>query len=136
MLHLNKTRLKEIAYLHKITLIILFGSEVSGKSSKDSDLDLGILFDKPPSHVKEEKVLEDFIHLFRTDRLDLVVLNYASPLLLFQVATKGKSIYEKPKGNFLKFSLTAYKRYWENSKFRRLKEGFLEREIMRLKVAK
>lgn len=136
MIHLNKTRLKEIAILHKITLIILFGSEASGRSSKDSDIDLGILFDKPPSNAREEKVLEDFIHLFRTDRLDIVVLNHASPLLLFQVATKGKPVYEKARGNFLRFSITVYKRYWENNKFRRLKEVFLEREIKRLIVAK
>ncbi|MFH1563275.1 MAG: nucleotidyltransferase domain-containing protein [Nitrospirota bacterium] len=136
MIHLNQIKLQEIAVFHKITLIILFGSNASGKFSKNSDIDLGILFDKPPTNVQEEKILEDFIHLLRTDRLDIVVLNYVSPLLLFQVAIKGKPIYEKEKGNFLRFSITAYKKYWESNKFRRLKEVFLEKEIRRLIVAK
>lgn len=136
MIHLNQSKLEEIAIFHKITLIVLFGSHVSGEVSNDSDIDLGILFDKLPSNAKEEKVLEDFIHLLQTNRLDIVVLNHASPLLLFQVATKGKPIYEKNKGNFLRFSITAYKKYWESTKFRKLKEVFLEKEIRRLIIAK
>ncbi|MBU1753141.1 nucleotidyltransferase domain-containing protein [bacterium] len=132
MIQLNQTKLEEIAVFHKITLIVLFGSTASGESSKDSDIDLGILFETAPTNKKEERVLEDFIHLLRTNRLDIAVLNHASPLLLFQVATKGKLVYEKNKGNFLRFSITAYKKYWESNKFRKLKEVFLEKEIRRL----
>ncbi|MFQ5456732.1 MAG: nucleotidyltransferase domain-containing protein [Nitrospirota bacterium] len=128
--------LQEIACLHRISLIILFGSKALGKDSKNSDIDLGILFDELPSDVEEEKVLDAFIHLFRTDRLDIVVLSYASPLLLFQVATKGKPIYENVFGSFFKFSIMAHKKYWESEKFRKLKKSFIDREIRKLKLAK
>ncbi|OGL41520.1 MAG: hypothetical protein A2043_09600 [Candidatus Schekmanbacteria bacterium GWA2_38_9] len=75
--------------------------------------------------------MTDLIKIFKNDSLDVAILNYASPLLLFEVAKKGKLIAERKKGDFLKFKIMAFKKYWETKKFRTLRKTFLNNTISR-----
>ena len=119
--------LKKIALKYRMELIILYGSIAKGTQRRQSDIDIGIYLFKNPSEKLEMAILEDMVNLFKTDALDLAILNYASPLLNYKVVTEGRLLYEKKTGDFLRFKLKAIKDYWNTNKFRTAREEFLDK---------
>ncbi|OGL50447.1 MAG: hypothetical protein A3H37_06190 [Candidatus Schekmanbacteria bacterium RIFCSPLOWO2_02_FULL_38_14] len=127
----DNKKLNHLVKKYNISLIVLFGSYTKGIRNKNSDIDIGIYLKNLINDSKEFQLLTDLIKIFKNDSLDVAILNYASPLLLFEVAKKGKLIAERKKGDFLKFKIMAFKKYWETKKFRTLRKTFLNNTISR-----
>ena len=66
-----------------LQFVLLFGSVVSGKTNQKSDIDLAFLYDRP---VDILALTNRAIRLLHNDRIDVVDLRHASPLLKFSVA--------------------------------------------------
>ena len=107
-----------LAFMFKdegLRLILLFGSAVSGKMHKQSDIDIAFLFDKP---VDILGLTNKVIRLLHTDNIDVVDLKRASPLLKFLVATDGRLLYERKEGMFNEFYSLAFRMYVDTKKLR------------------
>jgi len=113
----------------RLDLLVLFGSTVKGRRRAGSDLDLAVRFDGPPDL--------DALYLalagrLGTDRLDLVDLRRAGPLLAFEVARSGRLLFERRPGVFREFQSLASRRYCDTAKLRAAQQRairvFLERE--------
>jgi len=78
-----------------VVLAYLFGSQaVSEKvQSQSSDIDIAVFFSPTPSLRELLRFRSDLTHLLKTDRVDLVSLNEASPLLKYEVILGGRAIY-------------------------------------------
>src|SRR3989449_11177206 len=67
-----------------------------------------------------------------TDRLDLIDLRRAGPLLAMAVARTGRPLFERERGAFREFQSLASRRYCDTDKLRRARRraihAFLERE--------
>jgi predicted nucleotidyltransferase len=107
-------------------LIIAFGSQVNGKATDKSDHDFGVLKETPYSlgdradtslHIAKKLNINE-------DKIDLVDLRSASPLLKFQVARSGKLI-DGEHFDFIRFKVRAMKEYVDTAKFRRLREKIM-----------
>lgn len=78
--------------------VYLFGSVAEHRSHRESDVDVAVLFDyrvRPTMRDRFEARLRLFAELTRTlktDRLDLVVLNDAPPLLARRAVTEGARV--------------------------------------------
>ena len=76
----------------KVLLAYLFGS-LAGKGIKvqrtPGDVDLALLTKEGPAYVLQDALVE----LLCTDRLDLVDLRRASPVLRFEILRSGRPIY-------------------------------------------
>jgi predicted nucleotidyltransferase len=74
-------KLELLAKKYGITLIVLFGSSAKGitRQNTNSDIDLAVSLDKPISEAQEGQLFIDLINILRTDSLDLINLDYASP---------------------------------------------------------
>lgn len=129
MIKINKQRLKKVSEKFNIDLIVLFGSTLNNSKRKDSDIDLGIKLNltnnKKLKFNLEFALISALIKIFKEANLDIVILNDADALLLFEVAQDGLPIYEKRIGEFLDFQLYAMKRYNETKKFRKLEEEYI-----------
>jgi predicted nucleotidyltransferase len=84
-----------------ISLVYLFGSSVTGTQREDSDIDIGIVFEKPnyldnPLRIYEE-LYALFSKVFPKKEIDIVFLERASLPLQFEVVTSGKVIYSVSK---------------------------------------
>lgn len=79
---------------YSINLAILFGSHAKGTTGRMSDLDIAILADRPLELEERGEIAESFAEQFKVteDKIDLVDLWNASPLLQHNVATHGKLI--------------------------------------------
>lgn len=113
-----------------IDIIILFGSQVTGRITRRSDIDIAVLGKKPLNLSQKTQLTEQLAKKFDLpeDQIDLVDLWSASPLLQHEVAETGRLLIGK-KYNFVRFRVLAWKRYLDTAKFRRAREKLLEKKL-------
>jgi uncharacterized protein len=99
----------------RLQMVILFGSLVSEKVHSESDIDVGVVFDEP---VDLLNLTNRIINLLQTDKVDVVDLRRASPLLRFAAVRNGKLIYERTPGQFNTFFSLSFRRYVDTKKLR------------------
>jgi predicted nucleotidyltransferase len=77
-----------------IKLAYLFGSRAGGKIGPISDYDIAVLFSKAPLPNLRYELEYKLKKALMTDRVDLVVLNYAPIELRYAVIASGTVVYE------------------------------------------
>lgn len=108
-----------------VRLLVLFGSYATGNTTDSSDVDIGILRDT----VGIEDLLPDLMRYLKTDRVDLVDLSRASPLLCMAVARSGNVLYQRHTSEFASFSSLALRRYEDTRKLRDLRDQSIKQFI-------
>ena len=112
----------------EVRLLVLFGSAATGRARAHSDVDVAVLCDGPADL---DAIFVVVAPRLETSRLDLVDLRRAGPLLAFQVARTGVSLFEREPGEFRQFQSLASRRYADTKKLRdaqrRAIQVFLER---------
>ena len=77
----------------------LFGSRAEGRAHRESDTDLGVLLDRdllPSRNARFDASLllgARLAGVLEADRIDVVVLNDAPPLLARRIVTRGRRVY-------------------------------------------
>ena len=132
MLNNNSTEAQVQSSIKKqipeIQLIVLFGSQAKNRATERSDWDIAIA--KTPDtyagmqfFVLQEK-LSNLLEI-PFDKIDLIDLRTASPLLSFAIAREGKPLYEDIPGRFRLFQVKASKIYADTAKIRRLQRAYI-----------
>lgn len=128
MLEIDRIDEKVRSQLLEVQLIVLFGSRARGTATARSDWDLAVA--KTPNSyqgmqyfVLQEKISELLEISF--DKIDLIDLRTASPLLSFAIAREGKLLYESIPGNFQLFQVKASKVYADTAKLRRFQRAYI-----------
>jgi len=129
----DKERLKRVCQKFNLYLVILFGSYSSGNGlNEESDVDIGILCENGKNIIENDlQILQEFARILKNERLDLVYLNYADPLLLYEITKSGLLLYQDKKDRFAEFKIKALKRHFDAEKFYRLEDICLERFLKR-----
>ncbi len=122
-------RLEDLrATLPDLELIILFGSTVKGRRRATSDVDVAV---QCANAADIDTLYLVLTPLLGADRVDIVDLRRAGPLLAMEVARSGRVLYERRPGVFRQFQSLASRRYCDTAKLRRAQRraihAFLER---------
>ena len=111
-----------------LELVIVFGSAATGRTRYDSDLDVAV---KCTSVADLDALFLALAPRLKTNRLDLVDLRRAGPLLAFEIARSGVLLFERSLGLFRQFQSLAWRRYGDSQRLRdaqkRSIQVFLER---------
>lgn len=129
MINVNeiKSQTRELAEKYRLSLLLLFGSQVTGRTHPQSDLDFGFLSGSPMS-LKEIAVMQfDFSRRLKLENIELVDLKNAPPFLLKQVAQKSVLLYEKEPFVFSRFKIYALKLFMEAKKLLALRLSSLNK---------
>lgn len=110
-----RNRLTAIFDDEGLQFIIVFGSAASGKVHSHSDIDLAFQYNRPVDVVSLTNKVTTLLH---TDKVDVVDLRRATPLLMYSVAKTGKLLYEKAPNSFVEFCSLAFRRYVDTGKLR------------------
>ncbi len=122
--------LREVFIHHGVVLAYLFGSQAEGTARPSSDIDLAALL--PPGTPRERffdvrlSLMNAVMDALHTDKVDLVILNEATPLLMHQVVKFGRVLYEDPVTQpAIDFYVYAAARYSDTAPTRRLAYQYL-----------
>ena len=121
----------------EIILAYLFGSLVARKTGPVNDIDIAILvepdglrsLDRAAPYGYRAQMTTALAHLLRCDRIDLVVLNEAPPLLLREVVGKGKLIYCTSEAERIRFEIAALKKHADTAHLREIKRLYMRKRI-------
>ena len=120
---LDKLKTKLTEFFHErdeVLFAYIFGSLATKSSNKFSDIDIAIFTDMEIIDNSEYRygyqaeVLTDLMNLLHTDKVDLVILNSAPPLLKHRVIYYGELLYtasEKDRINFQVDTINSYMDY-------------------------
>ncbi len=127
---LDKENFNGICRKYGLSLVILHGSYAKGIATSKSDIDAGLLGDPGIIEEKYFDILRDFSSIFG-DKFDPVFLNGAESMITYHVAIDGVPLYEKNKGLFNSFKISAIARYQDTKKFRLLEKAYIKSAIER-----
>lgn len=120
---------------HPVRLAYLFGSQATRRTHPSSDIDIAVLLDEalPPDERFAERIrlLGDQSRIFGTDRVDLVMLNGASPLLAYEVLRHGVLLYCADAQTRIEFQVRTLRAYEDTIPLRRI---LSEAMVARLKA--
>ncbi len=88
----NSRKIKKIVEKYDLELVLLFGSQASGKTHFASDIDIAILGQKMIIFEDEMKIRYEFTKVLKTDGVDIVDIRRAGPLLMYQIFSKPHKI--------------------------------------------
>ena len=110
----KKAILRCLARAREIQAAYVFGSVASGRTRKDSDIDIAVLIRK--NSVRDTlkyrlKLMADLGSALHRSDVDVVILNEAPPLLAHRILSKGKLIFERSASARVRFQVATAKRY-------------------------
>lgn len=124
----SRSTLQTIARRHNLRLIVLFGSQVSGRTHPDSDVDVAVLTAGPLPFARRLELWHELSQAFDRE-VDLSVLNHAEPLLLRQVAQNGRVLYQVNRYIWPEFRGYAQRYFWDTQKLRDDMDRYITRQI-------
>lgn len=94
----------------------LFGSQVSGRTNRLSDIDVAILVDEKAlrrvyRYGYRAHVMSVLMNRFKTNRIDVIVLNQAPYFLRHRVIAFGKRLYARDEKKRVRFEADTMGRY-------------------------
>jgi predicted nucleotidyltransferase len=121
----------------EIVLAYLFGSLVNRKRGPVHDIDIAVLIsadrlsalDRSEPYGIRARLIVEIAGLLGTDKIDLVLLNQASPVLLRQVIGKGRLIYCLSEQERIRFEISSLKRYADTAHLRNIKRLYRRKRI-------
>ena len=115
---------RKIITNYDLVLLVTFGSYKTERFTDRSDIDIGYVPRAPLDARKKLGLMGDLVLLFKRDRIDLVDLSRANPLLLYEVACNSHVLYEED-DSYLKFKLKASARYADTKFLRQQRKEYL-----------
>ncbi|MBI2577933.1 MAG: nucleotidyltransferase domain-containing protein [Candidatus Wildermuthbacteria bacterium] len=113
----QRKKLQEIAQRYELELVLLFGSRVKGKLHKESDYDVAYISRQDLDLEEEGKLITDLlliIHPSDERLINLVNVRKATALLLYDMTSRCRVLYERTPGIFARLQAYAFKKYVES----------------------
>lgn len=120
-----------LARIPQVKFAYLFGSQARGNAGPLSDVDVAVFLDRRLSCFEWRlRLMEQLAQVLETERLDLVVLNDASPVLRYEVIREGQVIKEDKKKR-VEFETRALAEYLDTAFLRKEQRAYLKQQLTR-----
>ena len=92
----------------------LFGSRARGKATALSDIDIALFLEETAiSPDRKLELIELLMDVLKTDEIDLVILNDATPSIVHSVVRDGKLLFSRDEKRRIEFIARAQKEYMD-----------------------
>ncbi len=120
-------KLEILADTYALDLIVLFGSQATGKTHAQSDVDVAIYRSNNPCLLEDLwRIGEEMKPIFQNPDIEVIDIATAPPILLRDVFDVGVCLYEKRLGTFSLQRMRARRMYRESAPLRRLRDQKLQ----------
>lgn len=106
----QKNKISQITQKYNLEMILLFGSQVNGQTNFDSDFDIAYLPKKKLGGKQKINLNCDFIDVFHNDKIDMVNVQGANPLLKYEISQNSQLLFGD-EIDYLNFKGRAYRQY-------------------------
>ena len=113
----------------RVQAIYLFGSEAEGTARDGSDVDLAVLLGQRVSLGDELRLRAIAVEELHRDDIDFVVLDHATPLLRYEVVTRGRRLYARDDFAADMFEHRAIMTYMDTAYLRRMQHEILREAV-------
>ena len=107
-----KPEIAVLAKKYNLDLVVLFGSQASGRTHAKSDVDIAF---SGKGEIDKHKLVLDLDQLFKRDDIETVDLSKASPTLMRAIVKDGGLLYEKDTTTFLRWKFYAIRTWMETA---------------------
>lgn len=125
----QKQKVKQIAQKYHLNFLAVFGSRVSGKLHKESDIDVAFLPAQNFTFRDGYMLNYELTNVFKNDRVDTVNLKTAPPLLMKEIFDNHQILFRKDKKRYYLYRVYALKKYIEATPLFESKRLSIERFI-------
>ena len=129
----QKNEIRQVAQEFRLGLILLFGSQASGRTHKESDIDIAVKLKGRSSLtlVEDLALIRRFAEIFGNEKIDLGVINHANPLFLKQINQNCQLLFGD-NNDFYKFKIYAFNRYVDYKKYFKLESDFVRAQVAKM----
>ena len=120
-LMIKREEMAKIAEKYGLNLLVLFGSQATGKTHPMSDVDIGYTANEQLELKTRFEIEREISKVLGRDDVELVDLQRISPLMKKIIADEGVMLYERESGMFELFCIYAFKLYVETKPLRELR---------------
>jgi len=117
----------------EVLVAYLFGSHARKQPTPISDVDFAVLLSDAVRHESyldyRIALMQELTRIFRSDEVQVVILNQAPPLLAYKVVVEGKLLLCRDELARLRFRTDATRRYLDTKALRRIQEMATARRI-------
>ena len=120
----KKQYIQKLAQKYSLELLLLFGSQVTGKTHKESDFDFGYISSRKLDLDDEGCLINDLLFLAEKHDervINLVNIKKAKPLLLYAMTSQSQLLYEKGAAAFATLRAYGFKKYVETKPLYKMK---------------
>jgi len=112
MMKFDKKKIEEIAEKYNLKMLLLFGSQLKDKKllHSESDVDVAYYAQRELTGKEAIDLNCDLIDTFGHDRIDMVDLKKAPPLLRFEISRNSKMLFGDEM-DYLEFQAQAFRIY-------------------------
>lgn len=119
----RQAKIKDIAEKQGLKLVVLFGSQATGRLHPKSDIDVAIL---PRDASVLSRATEEIGDVFGQNDVEVADLSVPSPYLWHAVAQEGVLLYESKKGLFSEWKLRAMNLWYDSAWLRTKQTRYLK----------
>ncbi|OHB17774.1 MAG: hypothetical protein A2734_02860 [Parcubacteria group bacterium RIFCSPHIGHO2_01_FULL_40_30] len=109
----KKNAIKELAQKYNLRLLLLFGSQTTGKVRKESDYDIAYLSGKPFDLMEEARLAENLGLIFKSKSIDLVNLKRTPSLLMKRIFDRHEILFCLNQREYFARQMYALRKYQE-----------------------
>lgn len=129
-----KPDVANLAQKHNLALVILYGSQATGKAREESDVDIAVLGKIKISSDILINLDDEFARIFRARELDVKSLHSTNPFFRYQVMRDGILLYGKSY-DYNSYKAYAFRDYHDSKDLLKLKRIIVERRLQALKTS-
>jgi uncharacterized protein len=123
-----KSKIGILAEKHNLSLVLLYGSQASGKIRKDSDIDIAVLGISPISTEELIGLHNEFAQIFEAKEIDVKSLHNTDSLFRYQVMQNAILLYSRSY-DYNTFKAYAFRNYHDSKDLFRLKEILTKKRV-------
>lgn len=124
-----KPQIMKLAEKYGLSLVLLFGSQATGKTHNESDIDIAYLSPQKITFEEEINIDTDLIEIFKNNEVQLVNVKKASPLFMKKIVEESIVLYEKDRSIFTDLLLYSIRIYEEAKVLFDLRRHYLDYTI-------
>jgi len=134
MVKIDQNILARISQEFSLSFVVLFGSQLFERKGFKGDYDIAVFTEDKISGHEDLELVSRFSQILGNDAVDVVILNFAPPLIQYEVAIYARLLYEKKPGLFDSFRWRAVQRWNDNKKFSNLNLDYIKDYIAEVRI--